>query len=129
MFALVNDVAAYPKHFDWCDAASVSKDASGAVLAHLSVRFSGVAASFTTRNRAEAPGRIHLELVEGPFRRLDGEWRFIALAEDACRVELDLEFGFAGNLIGSALAIGFRSFADRLVQEFVRAARVFEGPE
>lgn len=123
MFALVNDVEAYPKLFDWCDGASVSSDVAGVQLARLSVRFSGVAASFTTRNLSDAPRWIRLELAEGPFRSLDGEWRFVPLAEDASRIELDLEFGFAGSLIGSALAIGFRGFADRLVEEFVRAAR------
>lgn len=123
MFALVHDVADYPKRFDWCEGAEVLEASQDWLIARLDVRLSGVAASFTTRNTFAAPGSIRLELIEGPFRDLRGEWRFVPLDDEACRVELDLEFAFAGSLVGSALAIGFRRFADRLVEDFVRAAR------
>ena len=123
MFALVNDVADYPKRFDWCEAAEVSADGPNQVIARMDVRFNGIGASFTTRNTADAPHSIRLELVEGPFRELRGEWRFVALRGGGCRIELDLDFDFAGNLLGSALALGFGRFADRLVDEFVNAAK------
>jgi ribosome-associated toxin RatA of RatAB toxin-antitoxin module len=123
MFALVHDVGDYPKRFDWCERAEVLEENADWLVARLDVRLGGVAASFTTRNTFAAPHSIGLELVEGPFRDLAGEWRFIKLGPGACRVELDLRFDFAGSLIGSALAIGFRRFADRLVEDFVRAAR------
>lgn len=123
MFALVHDVQDYPKRFDWCDDAEILEESKDWLTARLDVRLSGIAASFTTRNTFNEPDSIRLELIEGPFRDLKGEWRFIILGADACRVELDLEFAFAGSLIGSALAIGFRRFADHLVQDFVRAAR------
>ncbi len=123
MFGLVHDVADYPMRFDWCEAAEVLQASGDWLVARLDVRLSGVAASFTTRNTFAAPRSISLELIEGPFRDLRGEWRFVPLSAEACRVELDLEFAFAGSLVGSALAIGFRRFADRLVEDFVRAAR------
>lgn len=123
MFALVHDIADYPKLFDWCDDARILEQADDWLIARLDVRLGGVAASFTTRNTFRQPHSIALALIEGPFRDLRGEWRFVELAADACRVELDLAFDFAGSLIGSALAIGFRRFADRLVDDFVRAAR------
>jgi ribosome-associated toxin RatA of RatAB toxin-antitoxin module len=89
----------------------------------LTVRLAGVRLSFTTRNQVE-PGRsIRLSLVEGPFSDLHGRWDFLPLAEDACRVSLVLDFELAGRLLGSAMASGFRGFADRLVDDFVRAAR------
>ncbi len=123
MFAMVHDVGDYPKRFDWCDGAEVLEEQQAWLIARLDVRLGGVAASFTTRNTFVGPHSIQLELIEGPFRDLHGEWRFVPLGADACRVELDLHFDFAGSLIGSALAIGFRRFADRLVDDFVRAAR------
>lgn len=123
MFALVHGVADYPKLFDWCDDARILARTDDSVSARLDVRLGGVAASFTTCNTFREPHSIALALVEGPFRDLTGEWRFIELGSAACRVELDLDFDFAGSLVGSALAIGFRRFADRLVDDFVRAAR------
>lgn len=124
MFALVHDIADYPKHFDWCENACVLEESGQALTGRLDVLLNGIPFSFTTRNTFSAPSRIQLELVEGPLRKLRGQWRFVALDPSACRVELDLEFAFAGSLVGSALALGFSGFANRLVEDFVRAARV-----
>ena len=55
--------------------------------------------------------------------RLSGAWLFSPLAEDACKVALNLNFETAGRLVGSALAIGFQSLADRMVDDFVREAQ------
>jgi ribosome-associated toxin RatA of RatAB toxin-antitoxin module len=73
------------------------------------------------------PGRsISLALVEGPFRRLSGQWQFTPLAESACKVALTLDFDVIGRLVGSALASGFRGLADRLVDDFVRQSRLID---
>jgi ribosome-associated toxin RatA of RatAB toxin-antitoxin module len=127
MFELVNDVEAYPRRFSWCDGARVVEQGEHELLAHMQLRMSGLAISFTTRNRY-VPGRsISLALVEGPFRRLAGEWQFTPLAECASKVALRLEFDLAGKLVGSALATGFRGLADRLVDDFVRQSRRVDG--
>ena len=75
-----------------------------------------------TRNTLQAPTRIDLMLVEGTFRKLSGGWHFHSLAEDACKVSLNLDFEVAGKLLGSALAIGFQGLADRMVDDFCREA-------
>lgn len=123
MFVLVNEVEGYPQRFAWCDAAIVAERDASSMLARLDLRISGVRASFSTRNAWIENEQIDLSLVEGPFRALNGGWRFVALADDACRVSLTLDFEFAGRLVGSALASGFRGLADRLVDDFVAAAR------
>ena len=124
MFDVVNDVEAYPRRFNWCREASVvstAADGSG-LTARLAVRYAGMETQFTTRNRVESGRSILLELVEGPFTRLRGGWRFIALGEQGCRVELNLDFELAGRFLGTALAVGFAALADRMVDDFVRAA-------
>ncbi|MBS3895394.1 type II toxin-antitoxin system RatA family toxin [Silanimonas sp.] len=123
MFHLVNEVGDYPRHFPWCEAATVLERGPDAMVARLDLRFAGLRTSFTTRNRWIEPTRLDLELVEGPFRRLEGHWTFHALDEEACKVGLDLGFEVAGPLVGQALAIGFQSVADRLVDDFCRIAR------
>ena len=92
------------------------------MLARLDLRIAGLRTSFTTRNDLEAPTRITLGLVEGPFRKLTGSWHFHSLAEDACKVSLTLDFEVAGKVMGSALAIGFQGLADRMVDDFCREA-------
>lgn len=123
LFALVDDVDGYARRFAWCEDSAVLERGEGWRIARLSVRLAGVRASFTTRNKVEPGRRIRLALVEGPFSDLHGQWEFLPLAEDACRVSLSLDFELAGRFFGSALASGFRGFADRLVDDFVREAR------
>ncbi len=128
MFHLVNEVDAYPPYFNWCEAATVLERDEGSMLARLDLRIAGFRAHFTTRNRWVEPTRIDLELVDGPFRRLEGHWSFHALDEEACKVSLSLDFDVAGSLVGSALAIGFQGLADRLVDDFCRIAKAEERP-
>lgn len=123
MFDLVNDVEAYPRRFDWCVGAHVLVLSCNEITARLDLKLGRLRQSFTTRNTLLRPDRIDLELVEGPFRRLHGAWRFVPLGEHATRVELRLDFEFAGRLIGSALAAGFQGLANRMVDDFCRAAQ------
>ncbi|HET6604783.1 MAG TPA: type II toxin-antitoxin system RatA family toxin [Xanthomonadaceae bacterium] len=122
LYALVNDVESYPRRFAWCDAARVLEQAPDLQVARLTVRAGAVTTTFTTRNRLEPGRRIGLELVDGPFKRLQGQWSFIALSAGACKVTLDLEFEMAG-MLDPVLAVGFRGLADRMVDDFCRAAR------
>ncbi|MDY0020912.1 type II toxin-antitoxin system RatA family toxin [Arenimonas caeni] len=122
MYDLVNDVAGYPARFPWCEGSRVLEASDTHMLARLDLRMAGLRTSFTTRNELEAPTRIRLQLAEGPFRKLSGQWHFHSLSEDACKVSLDLDFEVAGRLFGSALALGFHGLADRMVDDFCREA-------
>jgi len=122
MFGLVNDVAGYPRRFAWCEAAQVLEQSDTHMLARLELRVAGIPVAFTTRNTLEAPTRIALHLVDGPFNALEGQWRFHSLAEDACKVSLDMDFDVAGKLVGGALAVAFGGLSDRMVDDFCREA-------
>lgn len=123
MFALVHDIEAYPARFRWCEGSRILQRAEHELIVRLDVRMAGLRQSFTTRNRFE-PGRlIDLSLVEGPFAAFSGAWSFLPLTDEASKVSLLLDFEMAGKWVGSALAGGFRSLADRLVDDFVTEAR------
>lgn len=122
MFELVNDVAAYPRRFDWCRQAQVLESGEGQLVARLDLGLGALKTWFTTRNTFAAPNHIDLALVDGPFRKLSGRWEFHALDESACRISLALSFEPAMRLLGPAMAIGFQKLADRMVDDFIRAA-------
>ena len=127
VFDLINDVEGYAARFDWCRGAEVVEREGDTLIARLDLQYAGFNASFTTRNTVDRPRRIELQLVEGPFSDLTGNWRFKALGDSGCRVELQLDFEFAGRFVGSALALGFQGLADRMVDDFSRAARTLDG--
>lgn len=122
MFALVNDVPAYPHRFAWCHAAQVLEEGPNRMVARLDLRLGALRTWFTTENTLSAPHHIDLRLVDGPFRSLSGRWEFHALDESACKVTLSLVFEPRSRLLAPAMALGFQALADRMVDDFVRVA-------
>jgi len=126
MYALVERVEDYPLFLPWCGGSEVVRESDERVVATVHIDYRGLKQRFTTINEQRAPERISMRLRDGPFRRLEGEWRFHALRADACKVEFSLEYAFAGGLLGRALAPVFdhiaRSFIDAFVQ---RAEQVY----
>lgn len=122
MFALVNDVAAYPERFAWCSAAKVLESDDTRMVARLELGLGRLRTWFTTENTLRAPHHIDMRLLEGPFRKLDGHWEFHALDESACKVSLTMDFEPTSILLAPALTVGFQALAERMVDDFVRAA-------
>ncbi|KAF1696696.1 ubiquinone-binding protein [Pseudoxanthomonas jiangsuensis] len=122
MFDLVNDVAAYPRRFSWCEQAQVLEQDEGRMLARLDLGLGSLRTWFTTENLLERPHRIDMQLRDGPFKRLHGLWQFHALDEDACKVTLTLDFEPSSRLLAPVFALGFQGLADRMVDDFVRVA-------
>lgn len=127
MFALVNDVAAYPRRFAWCEAAEVLEADDQHVVARLDLGLGGLRTWFTTENVLAPPHHIDMHLRDGPFRKLTGRWQFHALDESACKVSLTLDFEPQSRLLAPALTLGFQGLADRMVNDFVRVADAGEG--
>lgn len=127
LFALVNDLERYPDMYPWCRAVDILERGENTVAARLHVRASGVEFSFATRNTLEPPHRMRMTMIEGPLRRLDGEWTFTPYGEDGSRVDLHLDFEPKSRLLGLATTFAFQKLADRLVEDFsVKAASLDE---
>ena len=128
MYALVDGIEAYPEFLPWCVAAEVHERKPGATRATLTVGVHGLRHSFTTQNENRPGEAIDMRLVQGPFRRFHGEWRFVPLGAHACRMEFTLEYEFSSRTLGRLLAPLFDGIADSMVEAFVRrAAAVHEG--
>lgn len=122
LFDLVTDIAQYPTFLSWCSTATVLsdqvRDEVHCVDAEMSVQFGPFAQSFTTRNTLEAPDRIIMDLIEGPFSALQGVWHFEAISESTTRLSLEMAFEFSSELLGIAFRNGFEIMAKRLVRDF-----------
>jgi ribosome-associated toxin RatA of RatAB toxin-antitoxin module len=122
MFALVNDIEAYSRRFEWCREAEILERDEDRVVARLDLGIAGFHTWFTTENSLSPPHHIDMALRDGPFKRLVGRWQFHALDESACKVTLKLDFEPQSRLLGPALALGMQGLADRMVDDFVREA-------
>ncbi|KAA0018345.1 type II toxin-antitoxin system RatA family toxin [Salinicola corii] len=122
MFELVNDFERYPEFLPGCRRASVVEQGDGYLIGRMTLAKGGVEQSVTTRNDLERPERIDLSLVDGPFKRLSGQWHFRAMGEDACKIELEMSFEFSNRLLGMAFGRLFQQVAGQLVDAFTRRA-------
>lgn len=122
MFALVNDVESYPQFLPWCRSTRVLSRNQDEVRASIEMVKGGLHKWFSTCNRLQCNKMIEIRLLEGPFLRLDGFWRFEALRSDACKVSLDLEFEFANGLMRLVVGPIFHQIANSLVDAFCKRA-------
>lgn len=127
MFELVDAIEAYPQFLPWCAGAEVSHRDAERTRATLHINYRGVRQSFTTENRKEALRQISVDLVEGPFRALDGEWEFKALGDTACRVDFRLHYEFSSGLLEMLVGPVFSYIANTMVDAFVRRADELHG--
>mgnify|MGYP000155923317 CR=1 FL=1 len=127
MFDLINDVEAYPQYMDGCVGATVLHSSPEALEARLQLSKAGITQSFVTRNQLEPPHTMTMQLVEGPFSRFEGVWSFKALAEDACKVQLQMDFEFANKVLGLAASKWFESMASSQVDALCVRAKVIYG--
>jgi ribosome-associated toxin RatA of RatAB toxin-antitoxin module len=126
MFNLVNDVNAYPSFLPWCKEAKVIDQDDHQMVATLGLSKGALKHKFTTKNHLQAPNQISIELVDGPFSRLKGNWQFVALEQMACKVMLTLEFEFKTVMGKLALEQMFQQAANNLVDAFcARADQVY----
>ena len=127
MYALVADIPRYPEFLRWCGGAQVLSEEQGIVVASITIAFKGLRKTFTTRNRVD-PGRsIDVELVDGPFAHLEGDWQFTPLGDDASKIELDLVFGFNNRALSKLVGPVFSQIASSQVEAFHRRARQIYG--
>jgi len=122
MFALVDDIEAYPVFLQWCRSASVISRDIDVVTAELELAKGSVHKTFTTKNRLMPGKMIEMKLVEGPFKHLEGFWKFEALREDACKISLDLDFDFSSKMVGVVVGPVFSQVANTLVDAFCKRA-------
>jgi ribosome-associated toxin RatA of RatAB toxin-antitoxin module len=131
MFDLVADVESYAQFLPWCSESRILStdndpgqqgDSAYAVVARLGLSQGALKGAFTTRNRIERPRSISMQLVDGPFSALTGEWRLESLGEDGCKLMLDMQFAFSNPMKDMLLGAVFERTCNQLVDAFVHRA-------
>jgi ribosome-associated toxin RatA of RatAB toxin-antitoxin module len=124
MYALVDDVEKYPEFLPWCGGVDLIKQDDASTIATLHIDYHGLHQKFTTENHKTFPILMEIKLKDGPFKHLEGVWRFIELNEYACKVEFMLNYEFANIIIEKIIAPVFSHIANTFVDGFVARADV-----
>ncbi|KXW56614.1 type II toxin-antitoxin system RatA family toxin [Ferrovum sp. PN-J185] len=122
MWQLVEDIPRYSEFLPWCSEAVIHEREAEHTKATIFINFHGLKQQFTTSNTSVAGERVLMELVEGPFQHLRGEFVFKALREDACKIEFVLEWTFSSKLLEKVVGPVFQHIANTMVDAFVSRA-------
>ena len=127
MFALVDKVEDYPKFLPWCGGSSVITQNESITHATIVIDYHHIKHSFTTENIRKPSELITMTLLDGPFQNLDGHWRFIPLAENACKIEFRLHYTFAHIFLEKLVGPVFFMIANSFVEAFIQRAEEVYG--
>jgi ribosome-associated toxin RatA of RatAB toxin-antitoxin module len=100
---------------------------SSETVATLHINYRNVTSHFTTENDKESPQWMRIHLVDGPFRRLEGLWRFKPLADYACKIEFQLSYEFSSKMFEKVIGPVFSQIANTFVDAFVKRANEVHG--
>lgn len=123
MYDLVNNYERYPEFVPGCVASRTLSQTENQLVGELTISKAGISQAFTTKNQLQPNRSIQMQLVEGPFKFLQGEWRFAEIDEQSCQISLQLEFEFANPLISFALGQVFTHLTGKMVEAFKQRAK------
>lgn len=127
MYALVNDVDEYQSFLPGCRQSSVLSHSDNHMDAKMVLVKAGIEQVLVTSNTLIPDRSIQMQLSQGPFKSLSGGWEFTPLSDEACKIELSLNFVFSSKLVDMAFGKVFRTVTNNMVKAFTdRAKEVYE---
>ncbi|SES82388.1 type II toxin-antitoxin system RatA family toxin [Thalassotalea agarivorans] len=123
MFQLINDIAAYPEFVPDCHDSKVLESSDSQMTASLLVAKGGIKKWFTTKNTLVSNESVEMSLVDGPFKKLTGKWHLTKLSDEACKINLELQYEFSSKVFDLAFGKAFNHMANNMVQAFIARAK------
>ncbi len=126
MYELVNNINDYPQFLNWCEGASILNQSDHQITASVQINKGGLKQTFSTLNTLKPFRLIQMQLLDGPFEQLSGEWRFEPLGENSAKVFLNLQFKFKSKLLDMSLTPIFTKISNSQLDAFVaRANKIY----
>ena len=127
MYMLVNDIESYPNFLPWCTNSIVTNYGDNELVASVSISIGKIKKIFVTKNTMQQDSSISMELIEGPFKKLNGKWKFKNNLDSGSTVSLEMQFEFKNKLLRYTFGTAFKKITDSLVNAFIERANVIYG--
>ena len=121
VFNIVNRVDLYKNFVPHCIESEILSEESDEMIAKLNFNFKSLSTSFTTKNVVKKYSSIDLQLIEGPFKHLDGKWEFKEI-EDTTIIFLTIDYKAKNKIIEYAIGKSLEKITNTLVRAFVKEA-------
>jgi coenzyme Q-binding protein COQ10 len=133
LFRLVGDIEHYPDFVPWVTSMRVwnqraEADGSTTLDAEATVGFAFLRERFSTKVRRDPDTRtVRVDLISGPFKRLENEWRFVEHPEGT-EIQFMIDFAFKSRFLDAMLEANFDRAVNRLIGCFEKRAQALYGP-
>lgn len=122
MYQLVNQVNRYHEFLPWCSEGVIETANENEMTAKVHMKKGPLDQSFTTHNKMLDGEMIEIQLIDGPFKKLNGIWKFENIDELGSKISLELEYEFSNAVISMVVGPVFNTIANTLVDSFVKRA-------
>jgi len=122
MFNLVDQVEDYPNFLPWCGSTKVIERTEKLTKATILINYRNVKQSFTTENDKVFPVKMNINLIDGPFKILKGEWKFIRIEKNTCKIEFELQYEFSNYFLDKLISPVFNMIANTFIDNFIAKA-------
>ena len=122
IFKLINNVDRYSDFLPWCSDSVILNDSSSQMTAEIEITGKPIKWKFKTKNTYRENEIINIKLVDGPFKNLEGYWKFHEIDEHNTSVSLFLEYEFDSKIIELSLKPIFSSIMSSILDSFISEA-------
>ena len=122
VFNIVNRVDLYKNFVPYCVDSIIISEENNQMKARLDFNIKGLKTTFTTQNIIENNKIIQMKLVDGPFKYLDGEWKFTEI-DDKTLIELKINYEVQSKIIDYTISKSLEKIMDYLVKAFVSESK------
>tara|TARA_B100000214_G_scaffold371621_1_gene348337 strand:+ start:462 stop:908 length:447 start_codon:yes stop_codon:yes gene_type:complete len=122
IFKLINNVDRYSEFLPWCSDSVILNDSASEMTAEIEITGKPIKWKFKTKNKYQENEIIKIKLVDGPFKNLEGYWKFHQIDQYNTNVSLFLEYEFSSKIIELSLKPIFSSIMSSILDSFISEA-------
>ena len=122
IFKLINNVDRYSEFLPWCSDSVILNDSASEMTAEIEITGKPIKWKFKTKNKYQENEIIKIKLVDGPFKNLEGYWKFHQIDQYNTNVILFLEYEFSSKIIELSLKPIFSSIMSSILDSFISEA-------
>ena len=118
LFNTLNDINKYPYFFEGCSSGKKTNISKNTYDGILNIKFMDNIIELKTKNKVLDNKLIYFDLVDGPFRRLNGSWSLTEINENVTSVKFNIDYELKNFFIDKASKLISKTIIENLVHDF-----------
>ena len=118
LFNILNDINKYPYFFEGCSSGKKTNISNSTYDGTLNINFMDKIIELKTKNKVLDNKLIYFNLVDGPFRRLNGSWSLTEINENVTSVKFNIDYELKNFFIDKASKLISTTIIENLVNDF-----------